>query len=311
METTSILTALFTLSALAFLPLTAAGSLGPVKENRQQRISHAKELLGPQYAESDAKATEKERKVGPFIQALVKKLVPKKDRKQAARISRAILAESEKYNFDPMFLVALIQNESGFHVHQIGGVGEIGLMQIRPDTAEWIAKKYGIRYHGDKSLHDPAENIRIGMAFLSMLRKQFKKESQLYVSAYNMGARKVRALVEEATTPTIYVGNVMRRYVALYSGLRVKGDLDTRTRQAFLKLRKATGSRKVAGEEMLMGDAEAEAIAQGRGPASVWDDIDGTAADSSTATVAVGVDLPKAVLNEDAIESGLASLLFQ
>jgi soluble lytic murein transglycosylase len=247
----------FGLTTAAFLPMDSFALVSPLKESSHvERISHAKELLGSSYSKSAVRATEKEKKVGPFVQSLVKKLVSKKDKKLAARISRAILSQSEKYNFDPIFLVALIQNESAFKVRQIGPVGEIGLMQVRPETAAWIAKKFKIQYNGEKDLYDPAQNIKIGMAFLSLLRKQFKKESQLYVSAYNMGARKVRLLQEEEYTPKAYVSAIMKRYVALYQGFKKKGDIEFRSKEAFQKLRKATASRKVAGEDFLAGEEE-------------------------------------------------------
>lgn len=219
-----------------------------VPESPTKRIQHAKELMGGQYKKSVVKNGEKEKRIAPFVKALVQKFIPKGDAKLAVRVSRAILSESQKHNVDPLFLVAMIQNESSFRTKLVGGVGERGLMQIRPSTARWIAELNKIKFKNDDELFDPAMNIRIGVAYLAHLRKSFKREGQLYVSAYNMGPTKVRQLIEDETKPSVYVSAVMKRYVALYHGLKKKGDLKGRIKEAYERVRQVTTARKVASE---------------------------------------------------------------
>ena len=98
-----------------------------------------------------------------------------------------------------------------------GSHTEIGLMQIKPATAKWISKKANLKYKGDQSLLDPVQNVRIGIAFMGLLRDQFESDSPLYISAYNMGARRVREIVADDRTPKDYVQAVMKRYVAIYA----------------------------------------------------------------------------------------------
>jgi soluble lytic murein transglycosylase-like protein len=67
--------------------------------------------------------------------------LPRKFKPRATAVTSMIIKESAKHDFDPVLVLAIIKTESSFNPLAIGGVGEIGLMQIRPETAEWIAKK--------------------------------------------------------------------------------------------------------------------------------------------------------------------------
>ncbi len=182
------------------------------------RINHAKELLGRHYKQSIVKKTEKIRENQEvIIYNLVRQSLRKKDKHRFKIIADTIIQESLKYEFDPFFLMAVIQNESGFRPRIIGGVGEIGLMQIKPTTAAWIAKKINYNWEGRKALFNPVHNIKIGAAYLDYLRTKFDSHGRLYLSAYNMGARNVKNALKRKIWPRDYVYAVMKRYVAFYS----------------------------------------------------------------------------------------------
>lgn len=183
------------------------------------RISHAKELLGSGYKRSHVRKTEKAENISEFVESSIKNLVPKSQKNSVEVIAKTIMEESEKYGFDPIFLMAVIQNESSFNVRMKGSAGEIGLMQIKPDTAKWIATGSKISYKNAKSLYNPETNIRIGAAFMNKLRSQFSSNSQLYLTAYNAGAGTVRKMVSGKVSPKIYASAVMKRYLAIYSAL--------------------------------------------------------------------------------------------
>lgn len=210
------------------------------KVTNRARIAHAKELLGGTYKKSVVRQSEEVDDVSEFLLAMTKKFLPKQYEKKASAVARAIELESSKHGFDPIFVMAVIQNESSFNPDMVGGVGEIGLMQIRPSTAHWIAKHASISFKKDSQLKDPVMNIRIGTAFLARLRDQFESHSRLYISAYNMGAKKVRDLVEDDYMPKDYVQAVMKRYVALYSAFSVDGSTEEQTKAAYARLRDVT-----------------------------------------------------------------------
>ena len=197
------------------------------KISNVSRIAHAKELLGGAYKHSVVRNGESVKDISDFVEAMTTEWLPEKHSKRARSLANAIIRESDKRGFDPIFILAVIQNESRFNPDMRGNHTEIGLMQIKPTTAEWIAKKMGVPYKGEKSLFNPIENIRLGIAFMSLLREQFEAHSPLYISAYNMGARRVREIVADDRMPREYVQAVMKRYVAIYSAFAHEDADDT------------------------------------------------------------------------------------
>ena len=201
---------------------------------------HAKELLGSGYKKSIVKKSAGATDLSQFVLETTRKLLPKAQQKNARKISNRILKESEEYGFDPLFLMAVIQNESSFNPSRRGSLGEIGLMQLKPATAAWIAKSYSLDYKNDTSLLDGDKNVRIGAALLDKLRGQFESASRLYISAYNIGAKKVRAMVVDKKIPKVYVQAVMKRYLALHRALNAKGNPQQRGLLALQNIRDLT-----------------------------------------------------------------------
>ncbi len=70
-------------------------------------------------------------------------------------------------------------------------------MQVRPETAKWIADKYKIEWRGEGALYDPVYNVKIGIRYFSLLRSKFGKAAYYYIPAYNMGPTNVRNLRRE------------------------------------------------------------------------------------------------------------------
>lgn len=184
------------------------------------RIQHAKELLGKFYKTSVVREVEKAEDVHEYIQATTAAALPRKFRKQSKKIAEAIIREAYKHKFDPLFVMAVISTESGFQPTIVGKDGEIGLMQIMPKTAQWMAKISGIKYKGKKTLNDPVANIRIGTAFLARLRENFDSHSRLYLAAYNMGGGNVKKALGKKIWPKEYPVRVMAHYVSFYTELK-------------------------------------------------------------------------------------------
>jgi soluble lytic murein transglycosylase len=181
------------------------------------RLYHARELLGREYRTSLVRKTESVKDVETFVLQTVQKSLPSEWRKSASRVAQAVLSQSIQHGFDPIFVLSVIMTESSFRPSMIGGVGEIGLMQVRPETAEWLAKKISYtRYKGRASLFDPVVNIELGTAYFAMLRESFDDDGILYISAYNMGSKNVRRIVASSKRPKEYSGRVLGRYRELY-----------------------------------------------------------------------------------------------
>lgn len=97
---------------------------------------------------------------------------------------------AEYYNLDPAFVTAIIRNESSFRTDAVSSVGARGLMQMMPDTAEWIAGKLHDPYDFDK-LFDAETSIRYGCWYLNYLSELFQGDPVLVCAAYHAGQGEV------------------------------------------------------------------------------------------------------------------------
>ncbi|RYZ81122.1 MAG: hypothetical protein EOP06_24060, partial [Proteobacteria bacterium] len=196
-----VLTTAFVLSFNA-QSLSAQAELAPMRPDL--RLKHARELLGDAYKNSPAPRSAGLVSVTRFVYNVIQTKMDVKYRAHAANLSATILNESSRRGLDPIFVLAVIATESQFNPTVIGTSGEIGLMQVKPDTARWIAQKEGIVFKGAATLKNPMVNVRIGIAYMSYLRGKFEGSANRYVAAYNMGPANVRRHIAQATTPREY-----------------------------------------------------------------------------------------------------------
>jgi len=181
------------------------------------RIAHAQELLGKATARAaGVDASDVAGNVETLIEEKLKQHLSERDQHWAPAIRRAIVNASVEHSFDPLFILAVIWHESRFDIQARGGHGEIGLMQIKPSTAEWIAKKSGLNWSGPESLNNPVTNIRLATAYMSYLRDRFRSDAKAYVAAYNMGPLAVRRKLAQNITPSIYSNEVLGKYRRIY-----------------------------------------------------------------------------------------------
>ena len=96
---------------------------------------------------------------------------------------------ASEQNLDPALVSAVILCESSFDPKAESRLGARGLMQLMPDTAEWVAHKYnedGADYSFD-NLYDPETNIRYGTWYLGYLSRRFGGDATKIVCAYHAG----------------------------------------------------------------------------------------------------------------------------
>jgi len=210
------------LTVLVAMSLSMANAFGGqvVEDQRVSRLSNARELLGKYYEKSAVMNGEQVDNINDKIYRWTRKSLPSSYRKNYQAIAQAIIDQSLRYDFDPVFISSVIANESSFDPRQIGPVGEIGLMQLRPNTAKWIAHRSGVPWRGVASLKDPVTNIRLGTALLAYLRGKFDSHARLYIAAYNMGQSNVKDALERKIWPKDYPERVMRHYVEYYRKIR-------------------------------------------------------------------------------------------
>jgi len=181
------------------------------------RVDHAKELMGRAYFGSTIQRAENVKNMQWALHKMVHLNLPEKYKGKSVDLMRAILVAAKANDMDPVFIMAVIKTESMFNPEARGTHGEIGLMQVKPDTAKWIALKEGLPWHGPKTLLNPALNVRIGTAYFAHLRDQSEGYANKYVSAYNMGLAKVRKMYKASVRPHEYSLRVMRNYKEFYA----------------------------------------------------------------------------------------------
>ena len=188
---------------------------------QEERVEHARELLGKGYKKT-LKKVESNKAMEQNILATVEARLPKKYKHKAYDVAEAIITEANKHSLDPFFVMAVIAGESSFNPEAKGPVGEIGMMQLRPSTGQWMAKLAKIKWRGERDLKDPVKNIRLGAAYLSWLRTKFEGHGQLYLAAYNMGPKNVKEALAKKVRPKDYPIHVMKRYLAFYKNIQVE-----------------------------------------------------------------------------------------
>ncbi|MCX7653760.1 MAG: lytic transglycosylase domain-containing protein [Fervidobacterium sp.] len=66
---------------------------------------------------------------------------------------------------DPLLIIGVIRTESSFKENAISNAGAYGLMQLMPETAEWLKKKFKVNY----DYKTPEGNIALGCLYLNYL----------------------------------------------------------------------------------------------------------------------------------------------
>ena len=96
---------------------------------------------------------------------------------------------SEENGLRVEFVLALLYAESNFNSQAVSAKGAIGLMQLMPETASYIAERIG--YSEDIDLKNSSCNLRLGCAYIQYLSKSFNSD-YLLLCAYNAGEGNVR-----------------------------------------------------------------------------------------------------------------------
>jgi soluble lytic murein transglycosylase len=113
--------------------------------------------------------------------------------------SDIVSKEAAANHLDPAFVYSVIKTESNFNADALSHAGAVGLMQITPDTFEWLQTK--LKSDTDYTTDDlfrPEINIRYGCKFLSLLLEKYnKKETAL--CAYNAGIGTVNSWLKDTS----------------------------------------------------------------------------------------------------------------
>ena len=136
---------------------------------------------------------------------------------------------------EPAYVAAVILAESSYDPQAVSSVNAQGLMQIMPETGEWIAGKFDETYV-EGCLFDPETNIRYGCWYLGYLLRRYDGDKTCSTAAYHSGQGTVDGWLKNPEYSTdgrtlniiggpranTYVGRVLEyyeKYTQLYANL--------------------------------------------------------------------------------------------
>ena len=102
---------------------------------------------------------------------------------------------SKENNLSPSFVYAVIRCESGFDKEAVSNVGATGLMQIMPDTFDWINMKLG-EDNPYSMATDPQTNIKYGCFLYGYLLSKYGRVQEA-LAAYHAGTGNVNKWLKD------------------------------------------------------------------------------------------------------------------
>ncbi|KZE66638.1 lytic transglycosylase domain-containing protein [Paenibacillus polymyxa] len=105
---------------------------------------------------------------------------------------------SQTYEVDPFLVASIIRVETNFKTSKQSHKGALGLMQIMPNTANWIMDSAQIQKVPLESVkHEPGTNIELGTWYLHSLSMKFQDNPVVIIAAYNAGPGKVQEWLDQ------------------------------------------------------------------------------------------------------------------
>lgn len=99
----------------------------------------------------------------------------------------SIARVAERYDLDPYLVAAVVNTESGYNPEAVSSAGAVGLMQLMPDTADWVTGLPGWRGGDSPNLSNPDDSLELGACYLRYLLDTLGGGTRPALAAYNAG----------------------------------------------------------------------------------------------------------------------------
>ncbi|MFO1257316.1 MAG: transglycosylase SLT domain-containing protein [Gammaproteobacteria bacterium] len=159
--------------------------------------------------------------------------------------SDTFIKEAKRFALEPAWLFAVSRQESAFIRDAYSSAGAIGVMQLMPTTAQYVAKKISFPLNSSTELLKVDTNVRLGAAYLRYLSGKMANHPVLMTASYNAGPGRVSSWLPNKKIPAVewietipvketreYVKNVLT-YIAIYRELLGE---DTQIRDLMLSI---------------------------------------------------------------------------
>ncbi len=134
---------------------------------------------------------------------------------------------SRRYSVDPILVLSIIRQESGFVAKALSPVSARGLLQLMPATGRELARRAGVSLGSVDRLYDPTVSIQLGCIYLKEMIDRYGGQTEKALAAYNGGpgnadrwGRKV-----PGQDPAVFVSNIGFRETKSYV-LKVMGNYE-------------------------------------------------------------------------------------
>jgi len=102
-----------------------------------------------------------------------------------------LLAAAHEFGVSEPFVLAVSWHESGWQTGVVSSAGAIGLMQLIPSTADWVA---GSMLGETSAINDPAWNARAGTRLLAFYLARYQGNEAKTLAAYFQGMTSVETI---------------------------------------------------------------------------------------------------------------------
>jgi soluble lytic murein transglycosylase len=124
---------------------------------------------------------------------------------------------------DPLWLHAIIWQESKYDAAARSGAAARGLMQFIPETARDVAASIGMAGISVEKLYEPETSIQLGAAYWSSLMDTLKTP-EMALAAYNGGPDNAKRWAAKSDDPELFVSDIgfveTKKYVMLVFAAR-------------------------------------------------------------------------------------------
>ncbi len=152
--------------------------------------------------------------------------VPETMQENFRRYVKKSLFFAQKYQVDPLWVLAIMWTESHYRTESVSSVGARGLMQIMPQTSKYLAYKLKKANYGPFVPNQyfeftrPEINIEMGVYYLNYLLEKFNHNPELATIAYNVGPGRLKQIIKKGNYSAhrnLYLKKVKRAYIRLAS----------------------------------------------------------------------------------------------
>jgi soluble lytic murein transglycosylase-like protein len=128
----------------------------------------------------------------PQLEALLVRVAPSLPADIRVKLAEAVLAESSRAGYDPLFILALVSVESRFRLKVASERGAYGLVQLKPSTFAWISAREPDLGGEDLDVaDDPVVDVRLAIRYFRWIERRFRTRDEALM-AYNAGPKRIK-----------------------------------------------------------------------------------------------------------------------